>query len=295
MAAPVVAGTVALMLQANPNLTPNLIKAILQYTAQKYPGYNALTQGAGFLNAHGAVRLARYYATATAGAALSDAAVWSKQIIWGNHRLTGGVIKPNGNAWAPQHRVGRGETKGDGDNIVWGTVYGNGDNIVWGTSTACDNIVWGTSTRRQHRLGHASGRRQHRLGHARRRRQHRLGHRLRRRRLRQHRVGHGSATATTSSGARRSDGDNIVWGTATTATTSCGGLRTARTRPGAAAARMPSCFDVPNADPISFDRSRSTCYSPPERCRSTPPPPAPAPSLGGTVTGLIGGLLGGGL
>ena len=32
MAAPVVAGTVALMLQANPGLTPNLVKAILQFT-----------------------------------------------------------------------------------------------------------------------------------------------------------------------------------------------------------------------------------------------------------------------
>ena len=37
MAAPVVSGTVALMLQANPKLTPNLVKAILQYTAQPYP------------------------------------------------------------------------------------------------------------------------------------------------------------------------------------------------------------------------------------------------------------------
>src|SRR5262245_53181973 len=50
MAAPVVSGTVALMLQANPNLTPNLIKAILQYTAQVYPGYSALREGAGFIN-----------------------------------------------------------------------------------------------------------------------------------------------------------------------------------------------------------------------------------------------------
>ena len=61
MAAPVVSGTVALMLQANPNLTPNLIKAILQYTAQQYPGYNTLRQGAGFLNTLGAVRLAKFY------------------------------------------------------------------------------------------------------------------------------------------------------------------------------------------------------------------------------------------
>src|SRR4030095_15683894 len=47
MAAPVVAGTVALMIQANPNLTPNLVKGILQYTAQDYH-YNPLPQGAGF-------------------------------------------------------------------------------------------------------------------------------------------------------------------------------------------------------------------------------------------------------
>ena len=60
MAAPVVSGTVALMLQANPSLTPNPVKAILQYTAQIYAGYDPLTQGAGFLNAKGAVELARY-------------------------------------------------------------------------------------------------------------------------------------------------------------------------------------------------------------------------------------------
>src|SRR4029450_10463246 len=57
MAAPVITGTVALMLQANPALTPNAVKAILQYTAQLYPGHDALTQGAGFLNAKGAVEL----------------------------------------------------------------------------------------------------------------------------------------------------------------------------------------------------------------------------------------------
>ena len=31
-----VAGTVALMIQANPKLTPNLVKAIIEYTAQNY-------------------------------------------------------------------------------------------------------------------------------------------------------------------------------------------------------------------------------------------------------------------
>ncbi len=38
IAAPAVAGTVALMLQANPGLTPPLIKAMLQYSAQPLPG-----------------------------------------------------------------------------------------------------------------------------------------------------------------------------------------------------------------------------------------------------------------
>src|SRR5437762_7209715 len=63
MATPVVAGTVALMLQANPDLTPNEVKAILQFTAQMYPGYDRLTEGAGFLNAKGAVDLATYLAS----------------------------------------------------------------------------------------------------------------------------------------------------------------------------------------------------------------------------------------
>ena len=38
MATPVVAGTVALMLEANPDLTPNAVKAILQYTAESAIG-----------------------------------------------------------------------------------------------------------------------------------------------------------------------------------------------------------------------------------------------------------------
>ena len=60
MAAPVVSGTVALMLQANPGLTPNLVKAILQFTAEAHDEYDYLTQGAGFVNARGAVTLAKY-------------------------------------------------------------------------------------------------------------------------------------------------------------------------------------------------------------------------------------------
>jgi serine protease AprX len=154
MAAPVVTGTVALMLQANPTLTPNLIKALLQYTAQPYKdpasttakSYSALRQGAGFLNALGAVRLAKYYKDPHAGDRMPVQRVWSKTFNWGAHRIKGGVIKPTANAWATNVVWGTAKTLGDtGDNIVWGTACADcGDNIVWGTADDGDNIVWGT-------------------------------------------------------------------------------------------------------------------------------------------------------
>ena len=155
MAAPHVAGVAALMLQANPALTPNAIKAILQYTAQEYGVYKRLEQGAGFVNAIGAVRLARFYATAQPGDALPVQRMWSKHIFWGNHVLTGGAPNPAANAFALGTNWGVAQTD-NGDNIIWGTddngdniIWGadDGDNIVWGTDCGgadCDNIVWGT-------------------------------------------------------------------------------------------------------------------------------------------------------
>lgn len=58
MAAPVVAGAAALMLEGNPSLSANTVKAVLQFTAQRIPNADALTQGAGEINMAGAVRLA---------------------------------------------------------------------------------------------------------------------------------------------------------------------------------------------------------------------------------------------
>jgi len=145
MAAPVVAGTVALMLQANPNLTPNLVKAILQYTAQEYSGYKALREGAGFLNTLGAVELARFYATAAPGARMPVSRIWSKKIIWGNHELRNGVIKPTANAWGNAVVWGSAKTGGaTGQNIVWGVTAEDLMNIVWGVNDAM-NIVWGVN------------------------------------------------------------------------------------------------------------------------------------------------------
>ncbi|MGE3509546.1 MAG: S8 family peptidase [Vicinamibacterales bacterium] len=157
MAAPVVAGTVAAMLQANPTLTPNLIKAILQYTAQPYAGYKPLQQGAGFLNAYGAVRLARFYYNNAVGSTMPRQASWSRSVVWGNRLIAGGYLNPKANAWADNVVWGTNRTPandnivwgtlkvGSDDNIVWGTLDANGDNVVWGTGFG-DNIVWGTTS-----------------------------------------------------------------------------------------------------------------------------------------------------
>jgi serine protease AprX len=182
MAAPVVSGTVALMLQANPSLTPNQVKAILQYTAQVYPRYDPLTEGAGFLNAKGAVDLARAIATGTP----AFSPEWSGQMIWGNRLVTGGWLTADANAWSSDVTWGSSTTR-DGlpiefglrcasaaceggatawtidpgfRNVVWGSNCGHsdcdgpwiidvftatvGDTVVWGTAEG-DTVVWGTT------------------------------------------------------------------------------------------------------------------------------------------------------
>src|SRR5439155_19492196 len=116
-AAPVVAGTVALMLQANPSLTPNAVKALLQYTSQNYPGYDPVTEGAGFLNAAGAVALAHYFASPLT-VPYPDSTGWSGQIIWGNHVVSGGLITVDANAWPIGVRWG--DTTTGGASIGWG-------------------------------------------------------------------------------------------------------------------------------------------------------------------------------
>ena len=124
--------------------------------AQEYPGYDALTEGAGFLNAVGAVRLAQFFATAQPGQPVPLQKMWSKKIIWGNHQLSGGILNPAANAYKIGTTWGVTATS-DGDNIVWGTTCSDGcdnivrgtvgrDNIVWGT-VGRDNIVWGTHWR----------------------------------------------------------------------------------------------------------------------------------------------------
>jgi serine protease AprX len=58
MAAPHVAGVVALMLDANPALTPTQVKSILQATATPMPAYATWEVGAGYVDAYAAVKRA---------------------------------------------------------------------------------------------------------------------------------------------------------------------------------------------------------------------------------------------
>ena len=185
MASPVVAGTVALMLQANPSLTPNALKAILQYTAQVYPAWDPLTEGAGFLNTQGAVELARAFANPSNTTPSSS--MWSRRLIWGNRLYQGGDLSAPANAWAAGLTWGATNTllldrvawsptwnvDSPSANVVWGghcggadclgllwsasvvasdddgdtVVWGtdDGDTVVWGTDDSGDTVVWGTS------------------------------------------------------------------------------------------------------------------------------------------------------
>ena len=178
MAAPVVAGTIALMLEENPDLTPNAVKAILQYTAEVREHESFLSQGAGLVNALGAVRMARFFEAPKGGAPEptdtieTERIAWSQHIIWGNQRVGGGLPLPGANAWAVGTTWGTDATRSgkplvwgvktanivwstqDDDNIVWSTQDDDNivwstqddDNIVWSTSQDDDNIVWSTGT-----------------------------------------------------------------------------------------------------------------------------------------------------
>jgi serine protease AprX len=172
MAAAVASGVAALVLEANPRLTPNAVKAVLEYTATPLtsPGgtlYDALTQGTGEVNGAGAVALAGAIdATVPWGAPWlatrpepttrfgGKVAAWAQHIVWGNYRVGASVLDFNSLAWDENIVWGTVARGVDGealaDNIVWGTLADleQAENIVWGTSLEAwdDNIVWGTTT-----------------------------------------------------------------------------------------------------------------------------------------------------
>jgi hypothetical protein len=142
------------MLQANPALTPNEVKAVLQFTAETHAGVDGLVQGAGFLNARGAVELAHRLAaggTLDPAAPHADPTPWSGRVIWGNTRMSGDALEAaafrTDVAWGAAGVVSMSDTA-ENDNIVWGTACGGVDchDVVWSTADEGSSVVWATSS-----------------------------------------------------------------------------------------------------------------------------------------------------
>ena len=134
------------MLQANPSLTPNAVKAILQYTSEAYRAYDPLTEGAGFVNAKGAVELARYLVDASTSE-YPDASRWGGTLIWGNQLVKGGRLTADANAWSAGVMWGA-ERSEDGQRISWGTRCGSESCATTASRWQVDagsvrNVVWG--------------------------------------------------------------------------------------------------------------------------------------------------------
>lgn len=163
MATPVVSGIVALMLQKNPFLTPDTVKARLMKTARKtFPSsstatdpttgqtytsyYDLFTIGAGYVDAAAALGnsdetllssvspTAVYDPTSQKGQLVLPIASnwkwfpqWSTAAVWGN------TVLPNGSTiWNA--------------SSVWSSSGSWGTSIAWGTSGSWNtSIAWGTS------------------------------------------------------------------------------------------------------------------------------------------------------
>lgn len=114
--APVVSGAVALMLQVNPGLTPPLVKAILQYTAEPLPNYNLFQQGTGLVNVPGALALA--------GALSTDIAT---RVEAGTLRTGEAILAPGKSFPAHQSTI-------EGRTFPWsGLVFMGGAQVLAGT------------------------------------------------------------------------------------------------------------------------------------------------------------------
>jgi serine protease AprX len=163
MATPVVTGAAAQVLSANPGLSAHTVKAVLQYTAQRLPGPNVMTQGAGQVNVSGAVRLAKLInpnaapntnwlkangKPTRADLLYGEVAAWGRATVWGQGVYVGQNIYMNLAQWNDNIVWGFTDENivwGFDDNIVWGfdenIVWAFDENIVWGFTD--DNIVWG--------------------------------------------------------------------------------------------------------------------------------------------------------
>jgi subtilisin family serine protease len=155
MAAGVVSGAVALLLEENPRLTPRDAKAALQMTSSFMPGEGLIASGAGSLNVIAAAELAGQQRNLS----LPVTTIAGEQVLAGGfafvesrNRLTVRAFTERKADRRPQFILRSATiiwgTSAD-DTIIWGTtivaVINAGDTIIWGTD-ARDTIIWGTNT-----------------------------------------------------------------------------------------------------------------------------------------------------
>ncbi len=122
MAAPVVAGAVALLLQANPGLNPDQVKGVLKATAvhdaQVWPGYTSAHAGAGYLDIAAAVH-APTIPVANTGQAASH-------LLWtGSRPITWNSVSWNSVSW---------------NSVSWNSVSWN--SVSW-NSVSWNSDYWG--------------------------------------------------------------------------------------------------------------------------------------------------------
>jgi serine protease AprX len=179
MAAPHVAGIVGLMLQSNPALQPNTVKALLTYTAQRLTlmgdngqplssGLSQLTQGAGSVNAVAAVQVAGQLNHGAAvgstwlnGSLAGQSTVagttfpWWGGTVWDTQVLSGtNLLAVRQTAWANpvpwsstttwSAGVSSADSGVGNDQASWGAQAGWNDPAFWGASGTWGNqFTWG--------------------------------------------------------------------------------------------------------------------------------------------------------
>ncbi|HEV8132711.1 MAG TPA: S8 family peptidase [Acidobacteriota bacterium] len=138
MSTPYVTGTIALMLQANPSLTPRMVKMLLCLTATKLDQPHILEQGNGLLNALTAVQMARV--TDMPGKRLGQMSPkWS---LDGEDVWAGGAVALS-NKIAYSKLVNPAVARFWGSGIPWLNAIVQGNSVIWSDGfLSTTSIVW---------------------------------------------------------------------------------------------------------------------------------------------------------
>lgn len=180
MAAAVATGAIALVMEANEyandyptgrRLTPNAVKALLQYSAfdvrdAQGASYQALRQGGGALNAKGAIDFGRAIDTSASTGSMwlryapsprtrigdRDLA-WKQAVIWGYTSVQGATVNYNQPAWSNAVIWGYDTSWSNaviwGFNLVWRDPSTWGTAVIWGYDSIGishgDAVIWGFS------------------------------------------------------------------------------------------------------------------------------------------------------